>query len=453
MQLDFCQDPQVLKSVLDELDVGLFSLDASGQIVAWNAGAERITGYRADEAIGQPCRMLSMAAAHGATTLADLIQRGSWLDVDPAQPAPLVLARNGRELPVEGRVRPVRDNHQRVVGAVGVLSIPKSVGASAAVVESTSGGSSYFGLVGAADRARELFHRLSLASQCDMTVILHGERGSGRKAAAAAIHQASARSNQPFVRVDCRAIPALLLESELFGHVQGAFHGAARDKPGALEAARGGTLLLDEIEELPSCLAERLLCVLNAGTANRVGASSPYAVDVRLVLVAAPHEAPSSEKEDVVVRLTRALELFRIDVPALRERRGDIRALAEHFLRRTLDRAATTPHVGREALGCLLNYDWPGNVRELRDAMEHSAVTFHGDRIHVHDLPADVRAARPTDPFQVVGDVLQDPQLEAERQQLIEALRQTRGNRTAAARLLGVSRVTLWKRIKKFQVG
>jgi transcriptional regulator with PAS, ATPase and Fis domain len=291
---------------------------------------------------------------------------------------------------------------------------------------------------------------LRQAAQSDVTVLIAGESGTGKELAANALHVLSARSRKPFVAINCAAIPEPLLESELFGHVRGAFTGASRDKVGLMQAADGGTLFLDEIGDMSPVLQVKLLRALQERQIRRVGDEHAIAVDVRLV--SASHRdlralvADGRMREDFYYRI----KVFEIDMPALRDRREDIPALANHFASE-LGAAAGKPSVAlsSEALRALLAHRWPGNVRELRNAIEHALVTMVAGTIQLDDLPIEVRGPREArttipDPARRSAAVAGSP-----REQIEEALRQSGGNRAEAARILGIGRVTLWKRMRR----
>jgi len=256
--------------------------------------------------------------------------------------------------------------------------------------------------------------------------------------------------------VNCSAIPETLLESELFGHVKGAFTGAIKDKQGLFQAAHGGTLFLDEIGDVSPLLQLKLLRVLQEREVRRVGDEQPQRVDVRLITATNRDlldlVKEGTFREDFYYRI----HVFEITMPPLRERREDIPLLVKHFVD---EFSAQYRHhvsgVARDALAKLMEYDWKGNVRELRNAVEHAFVTVQGDRIMLLDLPLEVRDYQPTSGKENLssrGDQnLTGEQLE-EKEQIIQALEETGGNKAAAARKLGVSRVTMWKKTKKYGI-
>jgi two-component system response regulator HydG len=276
------------------------------------------------------------------------------------------------------------------------------------------------------------------------SIVLHGETGTGKEVLARAIHAVGPRSAAPFVAVNCGAIPGDLLESELFGHVRGAFSGAFADKPGLFEEARRGTLLLDEVAELPPRLQVKLLRVLQDGEVRRVGATSSAPVDVRVL--AATHRDRRAQvaaglfREDLYYRL----KVFTLTLPPLRDRGEDVVPLANHFVSRHAPRSI---RIAAPAEAALLAYPWPGNIRELSNAIEH-AVAFAGTGpIELEHLPVEVRA--PEASGARLDELL--PLCEVEHRHILRVLAACRGRHSEAARVLGISRSTLWRRLVEAQ--
>lgn len=302
---------------------------------------------------------------------------------------------------------------------------------------------SFVKFVGKSAAMQEVYRRLRLAAQSDVTVLLTGESGTGKELAAAAIHSLSDRRTKPFVAVNCSAIPEQLLESELFGHVKGAFTGAVRDKMGLFEAAEGGTLFLDEVGDMAPSLQVKVLRALQEREFRRVGDERVLKVDVRLIAATnrnLPQLVASGRiRQDFYYRI----RVFDLRIPPLRERREDLPLLLQHFLHELTPRGREAARLSPEALRAVLDYAWPGNVRELRNAIEHSVVMSQGREITPADLPVEIReGAAPA----------WSPEETQERERLRTALERTGWNRTRAAADLGTSRVTLWKKLRRFQL-
>ena len=311
--------------------------------------------------------------------------------------------------------------------------------------------------VGASPALQEVLRQLRKVAPTRATVLVTGESGTGKELVARAIHELSPRSAMPFVAVNCGAIPAELIESELFGHVRGAFTDASRDKKGLAAEADGGTLFLDEIGELPLHLQVKLLRFLEDEQVRRVGDTRSEKVDVRVVAATA-RDLPRAIREGLFREdLFYRLNVVNLRLPSLRERPEDVPALVDHFLakHRRLRPEAPLRGVSPEALELLRSHRWPGNVRELEHAIERAAVLADGPYVEESDLPDDVRA--------VPGPAEQAPRAAAdlsvkrafralEEQLIRDALNRTGGNRTRASELLDLSYRALLYKIKEYGV-
>jgi DNA-binding NtrC family response regulator len=318
----------------------------------------------------------------------------------------------------------------------------------------------YDELIGSAPSMREVYRIIDRVAPTDATVLINGESGTGKELAARALHKHSRRGKGPFIALNCSALPGELIESELFGHVRGAFTGADRDRQGLFEAAQGGTLFLDEIGELHAAAQAKLLRALEERVVTPVGATVPRPVDVRVI--AATHRAldemaaQGQFREDLLYRL----KVITLLLPPLRDRREDIVPLALHFiadLAKRHDRRAL--QLSDAARAAILAYPWPGNVRELRNALERAVVLADGERIEVTDLPAQIaqRSAALPAAEAVASDV---PFMQAreravdafDRAYLTAALEKHDGNVSATARFLGVHRQSLQKMLKRLEL-
>jgi two-component system response regulator HydG len=316
-------------------------------------------------------------------------------------------------------------------------------------------------LVAESKAMRALLQRAARFASNDAPVIVLGESGTGKEVVARALHGNGLRRARPFVAVNVAALPADLLESELFGHARGAFTGADRQKVGLLEEAEGGTLFLDEIGEMPLSLQAKLLRALQDGEVRRVGDARSFAVDVRVIC--ATHRdlrtmvAAGAFREDLYFRL----RVLSLQVPPLRERPEDILPLARQFLaREDAADAATRKLLSPEAEALLCGYDWPGNVRELQSAMRHgAALALPGQPIRPIDLPEELReglreSPRAEAPLQAPrvapseGALL--PLAEVERAHILKVLDACGGSQAEAARVLGIARNTLWRKLRSY---
>ena len=316
-------------------------------------------------------------------------------------------------------------------------------------------------IIGDSAELEEVKNRVKQVAAGDTTVLLTGESGCGKEVFARLVHTSSPRSDGPFIAINCAAIPDQLLESELFGHEKGAFTGASSRHEGKFELAKGGTIFLDEIGDMDMSLQVKLLRVLQDGEVMRVGGGHAIPLDVRVVAATNQELAQRIDdgrfREDLYYRLA----AFPIHVPPLRERRGDIPALAEHFIQR-FSKELNRPIKGLspETVDTLMSYNWPGNVRELQNCLERSVILATGDTLDTIDLgparkPQNASADSATDPVSLDGplaEVAARAQRHYESQKIRMVMNHTGGNKSKAAELLGVSYKTLLTKIKEYQI-
>lgn len=450
--------PQLLQAVLDNPFEGMVIIDDQGIIWHFSKANEPFYGITAEEAIGRHI-----------------------LDVVPASSLPEVL-RSGKPVlgdtfDIKGR-KVIVNNYpirlrETIIGAVGkmifhnlnaFIALKNKIGELESAVrryeqeirEIYRARYSFEDVIGRSAKlhhARDAARRLAASSS---PILLTGESGTGKEIFAHAIHQASARRDHSFIRVNCASIPAELFESELFGYRAGAFTGALKSgKPGKFELAHRGTIFLDEIGDLPLTLQAKLLRVLQEKEIEPLGASSPKSIDFR-VIAATNRDLDERVRSGYFRRdLFYRLNVISIKLPPLREIPEDIPVLVEHFLRKLRPRiAGAAVAIAPRVLEVLLAYDWPGNVRELENVMERALALCQESTIGLGHLPENITQqafrSTPTPPLaqpeddrllRIVGD--------AEKEQLIEALQRARGNRTEAAALLNIHRTTLYFRLKK----
>jgi DNA-binding NtrC family response regulator len=286
---------------------------------------------------------------------------------------------------------------------------------------------------------KNLYRLIHTVAPTDATVLIEGESGTGKELVARLIHKRSPRANDPFVAVDCGAIPEGLVESELFGYEKGAFTGAASRKKGRFERANGGTLFLDEITSLPLASQVKLLRVLQEKVIERLGGNKPLPVNIRLIAATNVNlekaVAENHFREDLYYRLN----IVKIKAPPLKERQSDIPLLAEHFVEKHKAKVnSQVTGISKEATKGLMDYSWPGNVRELENAIEHAMIMAKDSMIMVHDLPTLNEAQMSVSRID-----------EAEKNLLLKAIRDAGGNKYKAAKLLGIPRSSLYSKLKK----
>ncbi len=305
------------------------------------------------------------------------------------------------------------------------------------------------GLIGNAPAMQQVYSIIDQAAPTNATILITGESGTGKELAARAIHKASLRSDKPFVSINCAAIPEGLMESEMFGHERGAFTGADKKRKGKFELADNGTLLLDELGDLPGPLQAKLLRVLQEGEFERVGGSKTISVNVRVLACTSKdlqEEVDAGRfRQDLLFRL----KVIPITMPPLREHKEDILELCNHFLKEFSSPHNTPFSISKEALDCLTSYSFPGNARELHNLMERASVLSSGPVIYPADLPTELCS---DDCTPDVGFNLSDNMAIAEQACLKKALNHCEGNKTKTAELLGISRKNLWEKLKNYNI-
>ncbi len=309
-------------------------------------------------------------------------------------------------------------------------------------------------LVGESAAMQQLKLAIAQVAPEKATVLITGETGTGKEVVAQTVHQQSPRKNALFVAVNCAAIPADMLESELFGHERGAFTGAVKERIGKFELADGGTLFLDEITEMPMALQAKLLRAIQESSIERLGGNRTIAVDIRLI--AATNRDPLQAIKDGKLRedLYYRLNVFRLDLPPLRSRKEDIPALCQHFLGKNSAQISAV-ELNSSALNALTHYDWPGNVRELENVMERATIVCQGQAILLQHLPAEMQQAKEIsqEELPVEANISMPVAVERlEKQLILNALEQTNGNKSRAAKLLEISERSLWYKLDQYQL-
>jgi len=452
--------------VIDTIPDGLVVLDAGCRIQRWNKAMERLTGYTEADVLHRPCALLDFRDVQTGALLESerhCLRAGTPDQARIREMECTLQTRMGETMPVRKYGRVLAGGDGQAIGILLIIvdlrPLRRLEAQLASVMVPDRDVQPVGRLVGTHPAMCTVYHRIRLAAQTDVTVLFTGETGSGKELAAEALHALSARRDKPLVRVNCSALSESLLESELFGHVKGAFTGAIRDMPGRIAAAEGGTLFLDELGDLSPLIQLKLLRVLQEHTYERVGDTVTRQADVRFV--AATHRnlrnlvAQGSFREDFYYRI----RVYEIPLPSLRMHKSDILPLCEVFVQRFNVRyGRSIQGVGSTARQCLLDYDWPGNVRQLENALEHAFVGCRGSWIEWFDLPVEVQAGNGTPTGGGVEcSALDMTQRGPVAQRITPALLQrtlleSGGNRTEAGRRLGVDRTTIWRMLKRWHL-
>jgi len=446
-------DETKLQTLLQTVPTGIYTVDAKGTITSWNPAMERMTGIPSAGAVGRHCSVLQCSNCPKETESCPLFKKGSIADVECTITRP-----DGRVVYVLKNARVMRDGSDEAIGAVETLTDISALKAAREEVEEAREALGQIhglgDLVGKNHRMQEIYTLIKQAAASNATVLITGESGTGKELAASAIHYHSSRRDKPFVKVNCSALSESLLESELFGHVRGAFTGAVGDKVGRFEAADGGTLLLDEIGEASQLIQLKLLRVLQEQEFERVGETRTRRVDVRVIastnrdLRALMRQGKF--REDLFYRLS----VFPLRLPPLRDRKDDIPLLVGRFIEKF--NAETGKRIGglsHDAMRAVLDYCWPGNVRELENAFEHAFVTCESAEIDLFDLPQEIRRAE----YRRSVCVEEAPPARrisagTDRAALLSLLGACGWNKAEVARRLNISRTAVWKRMKKLGI-
>jgi sigma-54 dependent transcriptional regulator, acetoin dehydrogenase operon transcriptional activator AcoR len=425
-------DKRNLEQILDNLMEGIIAHDKGRRILFFNRAAETITGFRKEEVVGRDCHEVLGGPFCGS--------RCAFCGESPNSLThtsyPLnILTKSGETRRIEMSVTGMTDEKGCFVGVLAAFrDMTDLIGLRTRLGELTS----FSGIIGRDQKMLKIFEEIRDLATNDFPVHISGETGTGKELVAAAIHHESHRSGGPFVPVNCGALPEGLLESELFGHVKGAFSGAIRDKKGRFELAHGGTIFLDEVSDLPKPMQVKLLRVLQEGTFERVGGEKTITADVRVISAANRDLKREMEKQNFREDLYYRLNVVPVRLPALRERKNDIPLLVAHFLEEAGRRGQGSKGLSKDAVALMMNYSWPGNVRELCNAIHFALVTSRGGVIYPDNLPIELH--RGTSASAKPG-----PSKKLDKDGVLAAIKEAGGNKSKAAKLLGVGRATLYR--------
>lgn len=450
-----------LERILDNLREGIIAHDLNRCIFFFNKEAERITGYQREDVLDKDCHEVFGTPFCG-NRCAFLYENPSILDQN--QYTIHITSKDGAIRMLDMTVTRMNDENGHFFGVLSsfvdmtdLVNLRLQAGKAA----------QFAGIIGKDIKMIQIYQQVQNVAGYDYPVHIFGETGTGKELVASAIHQESHRRNGPFVPINCGAIPEGLIESELFGHVKGAFSGAIRDKKGRFELAHEGTLFLDEVSELSKSMQVKLLRFLQEGNFEKVGGEKTVSVNIRVISATnIDLKKAVSEKrfrDDLYYRLA----VIPVHIPPLRERKTDIPLLIDHFLKEAAETYEKRPiGISRHALSQMMDYHWPGNVRELQNAIQFAIVKCNGREIGTGDLPIELRDSarfpQNTDrldaqhgssagPYPVKEtSTVRGPAKKLNIRTVRFVLKETGGNRSKAAGRLGVGRATLYRFLDEF---
>jgi len=440
----FCDITSALKTpcctILESVTDGVFTIDLDKRITWFNRAAEDITGFRSDEAVGHYCFDVFRANICEKTCALEATLTSGLPQVNVRAS---IITKSGAHLPITVSTSVLRNDDGEVIGGVETF---RDLSDMERLRRQLTGSRLPEDIVGRHPKMQEILSSLPDIAESESPVLIEGPTGSGKELIARAIHQLSPRKEEPFIAVNCAALPETLLESELFGYTKGAFTGALRDKPGRFLLADKGTLFLDEIPSTSPAFQADLLRVLDDGEFTPLGGTTAVKADVRLI------SATNCELRNLVQEggfrtdLYYRLNVVKIRLPSLRERTQDIPLLVEHFVHKfNVLKDRSVRGVTPEVLAVLLRHPFPGNIRELENIVEYAFVLCKGPLITLEHLPEDLLRGQ-----QCAGKrSLSQSELE-EADTIRGVLAAHRTNRDETARLLGISRATLWRKMKKY---
>ncbi|MFH2092299.1 MAG: sigma 54-interacting transcriptional regulator [Pseudomonadota bacterium] len=447
------------RKIIDAAQDGIILVDERGRFVAANQTAQLITGYSEKQLKGQSCRILNCTGCK-------IVGKGKgkdWCSLFSEEfvreKKCLITNSRNQTIPIIKSATVLYDENNQIAGAVETLrDISENIhykNELATIKRLYEIEDGFHGIIGRTPVMQNLYEHIQSVASLDTPVMILGPSGTGKEMVAKALHETSNRASRPFVKVNCAALSEHILESELFGHVKGAYTGAQSDRIGRFEAAHLGTIFLDEIGDIPLSVQVKLLRVLEDKTIQRVGDNQTIPIDARIITATHKNLEQLIEqgkfREDLFFRIN----VFPLICPPLSDRKDDITLLIQHFVSVHAEKTGKNIlGITPEAMRLMVAYSWPGNIRELRNAVEYAFVLARGKSIGPEHLPekiANVQSlVKHMDIAHSSSHTITKGQ--SEKQALCDALEQADGNQTIAAKILGVSRITVWKRIKKYGI-
>ena len=436
-----------LELILDNLDIGILTVDHGNHVTFFNKMAEKITGYSRAETIGRNCSKIL-----GNDFCNELIWNDNGYALEQAEyiSEREIVTKQGGVIPIHLNFMVIRNEEDRIVGGLTTITDLSLKYHFKSVINERY---TFYDMVGKDPAMRKIFGIVPVVAASDATILIEGPTGTGKDLLAKIIHNLSPREKKPFVKVNCASLPDTLLESEMFGYSKGAFTGAERDKPGRFNEANGGTIFLDEIGDMPLSLQAKLLRVLEDKEFYPLGSRKTSKVDVRIISATNQKLKELVERKRFREDLYYRLNVMSLELPPLNERKGDLPLLISHILKRLCAiRKTGVTRVGEEAMQILLNHEYPGNIRELENILEHALIICQGDVIEQKHLP--ISLIKNTKKHKVLKNFNRkkpDQDID-EKETILSMLDKFDWNKRKTARAMNIDRTTLWRKMKKYEI-
>jgi len=442
-----------VNTVIDSMADGVFTITPEGKIASWNKSMELITGYTKEEAQNRQCTFIHFSSCPENSCPTGMHDCGILNSESGFARECVLESKSGNEIPVLKRAKAIRDEKGELTVIVETVTdlreLKRAREKALKAQNQLEIKSGLKNIVGISPAMEDVYTKIKMAAESEANVLISGESGTGKELAASAIHFLSSRKEEPFVSVNCAALPESLLESELFGHVKGSFTGAFKNRKGRFEEADQGTLFLDEIGEIPLSVQVKLLRTVQEREIERIGDSEKRKINIRIVSATNKDlfEQVNSKyfREDLYYRL----KVFPINLPPLRQRKEDIPLLLDFFIKKK--RKETKKDIfktDKDAVAKLENYSWPGNVRELENAVSYAFVVAGGSVLTSDDFPPEIIKNKKK---QNTG--FEQKQIKPQsKQELVKILENCGWNKAEAARQTGLSRTSIWKYMKKWEI-
>ncbi len=430
------------ESILESISDGVFTIDLDWKITYFNSSAERITKISRQEALGTPC--CDVFKSSMCESLCPLKETFNLFKPIIGRSGYIVNA-SGDKVPISVSTAILKDEKGNIIGGAETF---RDLSELETLKTELTSRYQVGRLISRSKKMQQLFEILPTISKTPSTVLILGETGTGKELIARTIHDLSPRKNGPFVPINCSALPENLLEAEFFGYKKGAFTGAIKDKKGKFEVAHQGTLFLDEIGDMPLSIQAKLLRVLQEKSFEPLGSNKRISVDVRIICATNRDLKTLVEEGNFRKDLYYRINVIKIELPPLRERKEDIPLLVENFIshfNKLFNKQIKG--ISPEALSLLMGYNWPGNIRELENVIERASILCFEDVIEIKHLPEDIVLSSP---YEIVD--IKSAKKEMEKEIIISALKQNNFDPLKTANALGIHKTTLYRKLRKFNI-